>query len=247
MTALLLRPHTTVVAGVRDTASPTSHSLELLPKASESRLVIVKIDSSSVSDAKSAISDLGTSHGVLHLDVVLANAAVTSSMTCALNTIPEQMKNTFEVNSVAPLLLFQAAWPLLQRSQNPKFIALSSDMGSISHIVEAPGLAYGMSKAALNHLVKTIHIEHGNVTAVALHPGYDPFYSFSKLNKPRSPNASRWVQTDMGYYSAKTWGVEKPPTPLDDSIEGCLKQVSSRPRSRKSSSRTNATLCRLTM
>ena len=30
----------------------------------------------------------------------------------------------------------------------------------------------------------------------------------------------------MGYDSAKAWGVDKPPMTLDDSIEGCLKQVS---------------------
>ena len=173
MTALLNRPRTTVVAAVRNTASATTHSLEVLPKASKSRLVIVKIDSSSPSDPKSAIADLETVQGILHIDVVIANAGVSLGMTKVLDTSSEQMKETFEINSVAPLLLFQAAWPLLQKSLRPKFVAMSSSMGSIGQMLETPGLAYGMSKAALDYLAKKIHVEHETVTAVALHPGYE--------------------------------------------------------------------------
>ena len=171
MTALLSRPQTTVVAAVRNTASPTSQSLELLPKAFKSRLVIVKIDSSSPSDPKSAITDLDTIQGIMHIDVVIANAGVSLGMTKVLETPSEQMRDSFEINAIAPLLLFQAAWPLLQKSLRPKFVVMSSSMGSIGQMLETPGLAYGMSKAALDYLVKKVHVEHEKVTAVALHPG----------------------------------------------------------------------------
>ena len=169
--ALLLRPRTTVVAAVRDTACPTSQSLVSASKASGSRLVVVKIDSSLASDPHKAFVELTEGYGIDQLDVLIANAGINVGMTKVLDTTAEQMRDTYEVNTIAPLFLFQAGWPLLQKSLNPKFVAVSSDMASIGEMVEAPGLAYGMSKAALDYLVKKIHVEHEGVTAVALHPG----------------------------------------------------------------------------
>ena len=173
MSSLLLRPHTVLIAAVRDPEAPTSQSLTTLSRDPESRLIVVKIDSLSRQDPQFAMADLTSNHGILHLDVVIANAGVNTSMAPVLETMPEEMREILEVNTLAPLLLFQAAWPLLQKSKSPKLVVMSSDMASIGRMNPNPGLAYGVSKAALDYVVKKIRVEHESVTAVALHPGYD--------------------------------------------------------------------------
>jgi NAD(P)-dependent dehydrogenase (short-subunit alcohol dehydrogenase family) len=85
---------------------------------------------------------------------------------------PAQMMKHYEVNAVGILVLFQAIWPLLQKSKNPKFIPISSASGSVS---EGPGyriptLAYSASKAAVNFIARTIRMEHealGNITPIS--------------------------------------------------------------------------------
>ena len=84
------------------------------------------------------------------------------------------MKDHFDVNVLGPLILFQAMAPLLNAAENPKFMATSSSVGSIAGAIPYPSLSYGVSKAALNYLVMKIHVEHTNITTVALHPGYVP-------------------------------------------------------------------------
>ena len=36
----------------------------------------------------------------------------------------------------------------------------------------------------------------------------------------------RWVQTDMGYFGAKTFGMEKPPTTVEECVKGMVSVVS---------------------
>lgn len=69
------------------------------------------------------------------------------------------------VNTLGPLVLFQAVYPLLSESKRPKFIVISSQGGSISDQskLQFPIAAYGSSKAALNYLVRKIHFEHEDV------------------------------------------------------------------------------------
>jgi norsolorinic acid ketoreductase len=81
------------------------------------------------------------------------------------------MATTFEINTLAPVALFQASYALLSRAKEPKLILISSSLGSITGMDVSPSLAYGMSKAAANYFVRKVHFEFGDVVAVALHPG----------------------------------------------------------------------------
>jgi norsolorinic acid ketoreductase len=107
------------------------------------------------------------------------------------------------------LALFQAFEPLLRKAQNknPKFVALSSNLGSIglAPFIPGPWFCYGVTKAALNYLVRRVHVENDWLTAVALQPG--------------------WVQTEMGNFAAKSVGLESAPVKLEDSVKGCLKVI----------------------
>ncbi|PYI08644.1 NAD(P)-binding protein [Aspergillus sclerotiicarbonarius CBS 121057] len=126
---------------------------------------------------------------ITHIDVLIANAGFTTTpMTSTLTTTAEALRSAFEVNTIAPLLVFQAFWPLLQKARTaPKLIMITSSVGSITGQEPIPGGAYGPSRAAGNWLTRSIHIQHESegLVAVALHPG--------------------WVRTRAEEFVAKEW------------------------------------------
>lgn len=172
--SLLLRPHTTVIAGVRDIAKATP-VLTSLPKADTAKLILIKLDSTSETDPAAAVSTLTTQHSLTHLDVLIANAGIAHSGGPVSQTTATTLHEHFTINSIAPLLLFQAFSPLLRASptQTPKFLAVSTLIGSIASQHQLPPRVapYGASKAALNWLVHRIHLEEEWLTAYVSHPG----------------------------------------------------------------------------
>lgn len=174
---LLQRPNTTVIATVRDTAK-SAPLLESLPKAEGSRLIVVKLDSQVEDDAKTAVSQLRSEHGIESLDVVIANAGIAHSNASVAETSSAALRDHFDTNAIGPVLLFQAFKPLLQasKSQKPVFLAISTAIGSVGLQDALPGppakfSPYGASKAALNWLVKRMHIEEPWLTTYVTHPG----------------------------------------------------------------------------
>ncbi|KAL0942926.1 short-chain dehydrogenase [Colletotrichum truncatum] len=175
---LLQRPSTTVIAGVRDLSNDSSQALTSLPKADGSKLILVKIDSSVESDPSTAVSQLQKEHGITSLDVVIANAGISHSSSQVREVPVEASLEHFKVNSIAPLLLFGAAAPLLKNSESPIFVAVSSVIGSngaqemLNQGFPGASLApYGASKAALNWLVRRLHFEEPWLTSFVFHPG----------------------------------------------------------------------------
>ena len=53
--SLLQRPNTTIIAGVRDTTAPAALALHDLPKAQNSHLILVRLNSTSETDAEEAV------------------------------------------------------------------------------------------------------------------------------------------------------------------------------------------------
>jgi NAD(P)-dependent dehydrogenase (short-subunit alcohol dehydrogenase family) len=88
-------------------------------------------------------------------------------------TIPSPLPN-HQVNTIAPIILFQAFYPLLKASKStPKFITMSSVAGSIATFIDTPVTigGYSASKAALNSLTRKIHFENEWLVAFPLDPG----------------------------------------------------------------------------
>ncbi|WYZ45782.1 hypothetical protein EsH8_IX_000007 [Colletotrichum jinshuiense] len=175
---LLQRPDTTVIAGVRDPVNPSSKALADLPKGEGSKLILVKIDLSVESDPASAIATLQKEHNINSLDIVIANAGISHSSTTVSKVDSKAALEHFAINSIAPLVLFDAAALLLKASasKNPIFVGISSLMGSngaAEAVAQVPISIspYGSSKAALNWFVRRLHFEEPWVTAFVFHPG----------------------------------------------------------------------------
>jgi norsolorinic acid ketoreductase len=59
-------------------------------------------------------------------------------------------------------LLFQVTKDFLLQSELPKFVVITSGLGSIENGTKVPGdfTAYGASKAAVNWITKKIHVDY---------------------------------------------------------------------------------------
>lgn len=205
--ALIQRPNTLVVAGVRNLSDPTVKSLESVKTGSGSKVITVVINSNDDSSAQKAIDVLKTQHGITKLDTVIANAGISNYYGPATTTPVSEVREHFEVNAVGTIVLFQAAWPLLKLSSNPLFVALSTGIASIGDMegLPLPSTAYGMSKVAINYMVRKTHFENPELTAFVISPG--------------------WVQTEMGNMGATAAGMEKAPVTLEESINGMLTKI----------------------
>ncbi|KAL7947002.1 hypothetical protein V8C42DRAFT_319390 [Trichoderma barbatum] len=201
------RDNTVVIAAVRnpDNASSTQTLLEL-PCGAESSLVIIKIDSLDISSAASGIASV--SNSIDHLDLVIANAGILKQFGPVSEMDLSEISAHIAVNTTAPIALLQATKPLLQKAANPRFVALSTSIGSITEMEDFPAQlgAYGASKAAINYLMRKVHFEETWLTSMVVDPG--------------------WTQTDMGNTGAQMTNFgEKAPVPLDVSVKGVVEEI----------------------
>lgn len=215
--AYLARPNHIVIGSVRSLSSPIASELQTAAATSSapgSRLILVPIEATNPADYANAVTTLTTAHSLTNLDIVVANAGITGALT-PVATIPiPDLQNVLAVNTVGPILLFQAVLPLLLKSPtgHPKWISLSTISGSIGALDETAGfptVSYGLSKAALNFVTKSIHLQHKEIVSVAVHPG--------------------WVKTEMGNASAKHFGLESAFHEVGASVEAVLAIVSALP------------------
>jgi NAD(P)-dependent dehydrogenase (short-subunit alcohol dehydrogenase family) len=114
------------------------------------------------------------------IDVLINNAGVAGREAVTLGLIdPVVWRDTFEVNTLAPLMMAEAFIEHVARSKDRKMIAISSVLGSIG-LNDGGRYAYRASKAALNMQWTSLAKDTAGkgLICVVLHPG--------------------WVQTDMG-------------------------------------------------
>lgn len=87
----------------------------------------------------------------------------------------EQLRHSFEVNAILPMLLLQQLVRKLPRKQPAFWVQLSAKVGSITDNYLGGWYSYRASKAALNMLLKTASIElgrsHKQLVIAAIHPG----------------------------------------------------------------------------
>ncbi|KOS17062.1 Norsolorinic acid ketoreductase [Escovopsis weberi] len=190
-------PNHTVIGTIRD--SKQTAELRGLSTASNSRLLLVNIESSCPTDPQRAVKEI-QAMGIHHLDIVIANSAVCPAMVPLDLADANVISSTFNINTLAPILLFQAVKPMLERSMDPKWVSVSSSAGSVAYMKAndtAFSGAYGLSKAAMNWFTVGLHSANKFLTAFVIHPGFVP--------------------SDMGIHAAKYAGVEAPPETIEDS------------------------------
>jgi norsolorinic acid ketoreductase len=170
----LSRPNTTVVAAARNPNGQDAQDLANISKAEGSKLITVKIDSTSETDAANAISAI-KGQGITHLDVVIANAGIFRSEAFLEISVAKtsDLIEHVDVNVNGPIRLFQAVRPLLKAAKQPKFAVISSGVATIAGAEHIPWAvsSYGASKAALNFVLRRIHIENPDLIAISFHPG----------------------------------------------------------------------------
>ncbi len=187
-----------VLAGCRH----PNQAKELTALASKypTQLVITALD---VTDAASrdALADRLASWN--RIDLLINNAGVLVNGERFGSIAELNLRRSFDVNAIAPLMLVQRLASLLEQGRQPVIANISSTLGSIGATGSVQTPSYGISKAALNMVSRMIGLAlaGSGVRTVTLHPG--------------------WVRTDMG-------GANAPLAP-EQSIRGMLSVIDQLP------------------
>ncbi|KFY85769.1 hypothetical protein V500_08138 [Pseudogymnoascus sp. VKM F-4518 (FW-2643)] len=213
--AYLLHPDHIVIGTLRDPKAPQAEELKSLPVGSGSRILLVGIENTSLTDPKKAIESVEAT-GIDHIDIVIANSGVSIGAGPLETADPKAFVDSFNINVLSGVVLFQAVNKLLTKSSAPKWISVSSRGGSTA----APlpwypyAAAYCMSKAAQNWFTQTLHVANASLTAFAIHPGF--------------------VLTDMGIAAATGAGIDLPVTSGEENANKIIDLISSATRERLS-------------
>ncbi|MEN9224684.1 MAG: SDR family oxidoreductase [Thermostichus sp. HHBFW_bins_43] len=158
----------------------------------------VQLDVTDEASIQAAVAAVGAK--TAKLDILINCAGLGEWLTFG-QTQKETFMTILETNTVAPVMVTQAFYPLLKAAGTSIVANMSSLLGSIAHkpILVKGGYAYSASKAALNMLTKYMSIELApdGIILAALSPG--------------------WVKTDMG-------GPDAPLT-APESISGLIKVI----------------------
>ena len=217
---LAKRPNTLIFATARDPSK--ADALQQLAKQ-HSNIRIVRLSVDSDAETAAAVKQVQAEAG--RVDVLLSNAGISNADAYERSeqvTI-DKLRENFEINTVGPVRLFKAFFPLLSLSTQPKYITVSTFGASITFQDNIPSFyqsIYGASKAASNFLVRRVHVEHPNITAFPVHPG--------------------WVQTDMGNAGATVAGMKEAPLTLDTSVTAIVKLLDEATRATHSGKFWNA-------
>lgn len=116
----------------------------------------------------------------LPIDVLINNAGVLIGREQGLLDVSmEVCLQAFNVNTLGPLRMAQAIYPLMTTSAEKCIINISSESASLTNAY-AKDFPYGLSKVALNMVTEKVYSEckDENVVVYSVHPG--------------------WMHTDMG-------------------------------------------------
>jgi NAD(P)-dependent dehydrogenase (short-subunit alcohol dehydrogenase family) len=182
----LLSKNQTVITGVRNPEQmDAKHELLSILKLDVS-------DSQSVTEFAQSVSQITE-----QVDVLVNNAGRMDGRWQAIGEVdPDVSLDVLNVNTIGPLRVTQALWPLLKKTEHSKVANISSLMGSIDDCLSGRSYAYRTSKTGLNMITKILSVEgqDTDVSVSCYHPG--------------------WVQTDMG--------GERAPVQAHESVEGLI-------------------------
>ena len=130
-------------------------------------------DDASVAAAAAYVAEEGG------LDVLVNNAGIVGPRRSVSETRPEDVAEVLATNVLGVIRVTQAFVPLLERSERPVVVNVSSGMGSIAHTTDPErlestivSLGYPTSKAALNMLTTQYAKALPGFRVNAVDPGY---------------------------------------------------------------------------
>ena len=133
----------------------------------------VQLDVTDDASVESALRSIADSEG--HLDVLVNNAGV--SATGDVNG-PIALE-LFDTNAIGVIRVTQAALPLLEKSENPVVVNVSSALGSFWAVTNPerrqfhfPSIMYGASKAAVSMLTVQYAKTYPDMKFNAVEPGF---------------------------------------------------------------------------
>jgi NAD(P)-dependent dehydrogenase (short-subunit alcohol dehydrogenase family) len=113
------------------------------------------------------------------LDVLINNAGITGGRKPAAEVTAEDVRRVFETNVFGVVRVTHAFLPLLERSERPVIVNVSSGMGSIAVTTDPErlestliGIAYPASKTAVNMLTTQYAKAFPEIRINAVDPGY---------------------------------------------------------------------------
>lgn len=185
----LLSKNHTVITGVRNPEQmEREHEL----------LHVIKLD---VSDSNSVIEFAqSVSQYTSKIDVLVNNAGRMDGRWQSIDQVDADASlEVLNVNTIGPLRVAQALWPLLEKTSHSKVANITSLMGSIDDCLSGKSYAYRTSKTGLNMITKILSVEgkKNDISVSCYHPG--------------------WVLTDMG--------GERAPVQPHDSVSGLIRLI----------------------
>jgi len=181
-----------VIATCRDRNA--AKDLVALAEASGGKVVILELDVTKMESYPAFVKRVGEVVGDAGLNLLINNAGYLPRNILLDQVTPDDMRQAFEVNCVAPLFLARALLPLIQRAADAGkekpigvsragIVHISTSVASIAENLSGArtgGYAYRCSKSALNQAMKCMAVDlaESGILIMCMHPG--------------------WVQTDMG-------------------------------------------------
>lgn len=192
----LLTSGHTIIAGVRRPEDMEFH---------HEHMIVHQLDVASTTSVEAFAKNVRSSTD--SIDVLVNNAGRMDGRWQSLEEVdPEISLDVLNVNTIGPLRVSKALWPLLQSAQQTKVANISSLMGSIEDCMSGRSYAYRTSKTGLNMITKILAVEgqHDNISVTSYHPG--------------------WAKTDMG--------GERAPVPVSVSVKGLIELINEQTQER---------------
>lgn len=150
-----------------DTVIATARRVSSLDSLRAAGCEVEPLDVTSEESRNELIASIAKKHPTI--DVLINNAGI-SAMGPMVEIPEDKLKQQFDTNVIAPVMLVQAALPLLRKSGNPKIL----NVGSISAVLTTPFAgAYCASKAALHSISEAMRLELEplNIEVITVQPG----------------------------------------------------------------------------
>ncbi|MGN6413134.1 SDR family NAD(P)-dependent oxidoreductase [Flexivirga sp.] len=144
----------------------------------------IQLDATDPVSVCDAAARIGRDHG--HLDVLVNNVGGMFDGPSRASTVQlDTVRATFELNLFSAWRVTQAMLPLLRRGHEARIVNVSSETGSLTRMTaEQP--AYGMSKAALNALTRSLagELAAEGITVHAASPGFTATEAVAEGGRP---------------------------------------------------------------